>query len=73
MFFIKFYILENNFVFPVSCINFKFPWRNCVFKIVDSSFYKSKTLCACVEDNIFQAWLGIYVNIRSFSRVKTSS
>ena len=28
IFFIKFCILENNFVFYVSCINFKFPWKN---------------------------------------------
>ena len=28
IFFIKFCILENSFVFYVSCINFKFPWKN---------------------------------------------
>ena len=28
IFFIKFCILENNFLFYVSFINFKFPWKN---------------------------------------------
>ena len=48
IFFIKFCILENNFVFYVSCINFKFPWKKCVFKFIYNSFYKSKTLCVPV-------------------------
>ena len=74
IFFIKVCILENNFAFYVSCTYFKFAWKKCVLKFIYSSFYKFyNTLCACVEDNIFQVWPKMYVPMRSFPRVKTSS
>ena len=73
IFFIKFYILENNFVFYVSCINFRFLWKNVYSNSVIIYFTNLKHFVCLCWRYIFQVLPGMHVYIRNFSRVKTSS
>ena len=73
IFFIKFYILENNFVFYVSCINFRFLWKSVYSNSVIIYFTNLKHFVCLCWRYIFQVLPGMHVYIRNFSRVKTSS